>query len=233
MRRPAKACRSRPVEGATRCRHARHRAARRPVEIGRRSAKPHHHRHAARAGQHGDMARRAAAVSAMPPPALQSVSRKRVGAMSSPKGWRPAGTASSPSSVRARSTWSRMSLHVGGAGAEILVVGHFVADDLGVDAPDARRSSAGMPSAIAAKAGPVSASSSSMASWNSRIAALSSPAAVSIRLAMRACACSIAARAPPPRLAAIAAGQIVRHRPGRAGTAARRRSRPRPRCPSA
>jgi len=49
------------------------------------------------------------AFSAMPPPWLQSVSRKRVGAMSSPHRMAPEGAVLPPSSVRARSTWSLMS----------------------------------------------------------------------------------------------------------------------------
>ena len=76
------------------------------------------------------------AVSAMPPPRLQSVSRKRVGAMSSPNRMAPGGLASSPPSVSAAQHLAADVLQVGGAGAEILVVGNLVADDLGIDRID-------------------------------------------------------------------------------------------------
>ena len=51
-------------------------------------------------------------------------------------GWRPAGALRRRPSVSARSTWSRISLQVGGAGAEIVVVRRFVAGDLGVERVD-------------------------------------------------------------------------------------------------
>ena len=72
-------------------------------------------------------------VSAMAPPPLQSVSRKVVGAMSSPTSTAPSAPLAVPSPERWRSTRSRMSREVGGAGAEVIIVGGLVAGDLAVE----------------------------------------------------------------------------------------------------
>ena len=155
----------------------RRRAGRCRRSADRNRTEPDHHRHAARARQHGDMARRtacrqrdaAAGASSRSRGSASARCRRRSG---SRRRERPA----SLHARSARSTRSRMSLEVGGAGAEILVVGRVIAGDLGVAARADQASSAGVPSAIAARAGPDSASSASMAIWNSRMSA-ASPAA--------------------------------------------------------
>ena len=70
----------------------------------------------------------------MPPPRLQSASRKRVGVTSSPIRIAPRRERTMPAApARLRSTRSRRSRQVGGAGAEIVVVRGLVVGDLAVE----------------------------------------------------------------------------------------------------
>ena len=102
---------------------------------------------------------------------LQSVARKRVGAMSSPIRMAPAGGTSPPRSG-ARSTRSRMSRR---SAARARKYRRRMPRSRRSRASSAARhaASAAAPAAIAAKAGSVSASSSSIAIWNSRMSAAS------------------------------------------------------------
>ena len=84
---------------------------RRAVDLDRRSAEPDHHRHAARARQHGDMARRAAGgqrdAAAVAPVGLEEAGRRDVVAEAV---WRRAGSLHRRHRSSARSTCARMSL---------------------------------------------------------------------------------------------------------------------------
>ena len=171
------------------------------------------------------------AVSAMPPPRLQSVSRKRVGAMSSPNRMAPAGSLRRRHPVSAAQHLVADVLQVGRAGPEIIVVGNLVADDLGVEGVDP--GIVGRPCLRRSPRRPARSAPRPPA-WQAGIRG--SPHSPRSR---RRSACRCAPSRGDRRaqrlglLVRVASRQIARPLPGAAGTAAPRRSRPRRRCPSA
>ena len=106
------------------------------VDLDRRRAEPDHHRHAARAGQHGDMARRAAGgqrdAAAEAPVGLEEAGRRDV--VAEQDGARRARFVAAIGQRRAAP--GADVLEIGGARPEIVVVGNLVADDLGIDGVD-------------------------------------------------------------------------------------------------
>ena len=162
-----------PAVGRTRCRHARRRAGQVPATSFAALPSPTTIGTPRERASIATWLAELPFVSAMPPPADQSVARKRVGAMSSPNRIAPGGALPVSGGGQRVEHLLADILQVGGPRPEIFVVGCLVAGDLARPAHRTTPCRPARPSAIASKAGPESASSASMASWNSSMSAAS------------------------------------------------------------
>ena len=162
----------------------------------------------------------------MPPPCVQSVSRKRVGVTSSPATIAPGGGGSRSTPERLRSTRSRRSVRSRGAGAEIVIVRRVVAGDLLGQRRKPRGLGGRCPPRFPASAGAISSSSSSIAAWNSRMAPLSASSLGDQPLDLRDRRRDGAPRSACCSALDVAGRQAAARSPRRGGTAGR------PRCPA-